>query len=432
MKQVRAHLPALGLILLLTVAVRVAWLIFVHPDPVDGRFDDTAWYRVAAHFFARGDGYVNPFTGTPTAAWPPGYPVSLGVVFKLFGEGNAQAYGFNVVLAAATAAVTYAIGLALFERRTAVAAGLAMAVWPGQVYFSSLTLSEPLFTFLFALAMLLIVVVPRLSAWRGPLLVLLGLVIGAAALTRGQALILLPLALLAWGLAGYRWRPAVAWVMLAALVVAVVLAPWVARNERQLGSPVLIATNFGPNLWIGNHEGASGRMNIAEPEPPQPDRANLSQPEFEAKADRLAFRKGLSYMFSHPADEARLSATKLRAMYESDATAVDWNAGYQPGFYASDRVESWLRALANGFWFGALGLAAAGLVASRARLHDITGVLPATVLLWTAAHLLFFGDARFHYPIVFAIALFAARGLVVLAEAVRRPQPSLGGRYAEA
>jgi hypothetical protein len=119
-------------------------------------------------------------------------------------------------------------------------------------------------------------------------------------------------------------------------------------------------------------------------------------------------------------------------MYESDATAIDWNAGYQHGFYASDRVEGWLRALANGFWFAALGLAAAGLAASRSRLHDITGVLPATVLLWTATHLLFFGDARFHYPIVFAIALFAARGLVVLAEAVRRPQPSLGGRYAEA
>ncbi len=72
--------------------VRIAWILHFHPTPTDGRFDDTAWYRGAAHYFAEGAGYVNPFTNTPTAAWPPGYPVTLGVVFKIFGEGNWTTY----------------------------------------------------------------------------------------------------------------------------------------------------------------------------------------------------------------------------------------------------------------------------------------------------------------------------------------------------
>ncbi|MBI2723651.1 MAG: glycosyltransferase family 39 protein [Chloroflexi bacterium] len=433
MDQIRRHLPAIGLILVVAIGTRLAWTLAVHPNPLDGRFDDTAWYRSAAHYFANGDGYVNPFTGTPTAAWPPGYPVVLGSVFSWFGEGNAQVYGLNIVLAAATVLVAYELGLALFERRTAFVGALALALWPGQVYFSSLTLSEPLFTLFFVTGLLLMVLAAHAGpARRGPLMLALGVVTGAAVLTRGQAALLLPLAVLALLLAGQRWRASMGWVMLAAFAAAVVIAPWVVRNQRQLGSPVIVATNFGPNMWIGNHDGASGRMQIAQPEPPQPVRGSRTQPEFEVAADRLALREALSYMVSHPLRELRLSVTKVRAMYESDATGLDWNSGYRQGTYRSAGTEEFLRRLANGFWFAALALAGVGLVASRERLGSLVGLLPLTLLLWTATHLLFFGDSRFHYPVVFAIALLGARGLLVLVEAVRRPSRAFEERYAAA
>jgi 4-amino-4-deoxy-L-arabinose transferase-like glycosyltransferase len=437
----RRHAPALGLLFVVALIARLAWIAFVHPDPIEGwfgddatgrRFDDTVWYRGAAHFIAQGDGYVNPFTGTPTAGWPPGYPFFLGAVFKLFGEGLTQTYVANALLASVTVVLIYCIGLILFDARTAIFGAAAAAVWPGQVYFTSLTLSEPLFTLLFTLGVLLLLLVPRARRWRGPLVITFGLVIGLTALTRGQGLLLLPLAIVAWRLSGMRWRPSILWGILAAFVIGVTLAPWVARNERELGSPVIIATNLGPNLWIGHNEGASGGMSIDAPEPPQPERGDLTQGEFEVEADRLALRKGLSYMLTHPADELRLSGIKIRAMYESDATALDWNSGYTGGYFHSDSIELALRRLANAFWFGALILAGFGLVASRVRLNGALAVLPMLVLAWTATHLLFFGDPRFHYPITFAFALLAARGAVVLYEALRRPQPSLGGRYAEA
>ncbi|MDP9238738.1 MAG: glycosyltransferase family 39 protein [Chloroflexota bacterium] len=430
--QTRRQLPALALILLVALALRLSWIAFVHPDPTDGRFDDTAWYRVSAHFFANGDGYVNPFTGTPTAGWPPGYPVFLGSIFGLFGEGLAQTYILNAVLSGLTVLVVYAIGLILFDRRTALVSAAAMAVWPGQIYFTSLTLSEPLFTLLFSLAMLLMLLATRVDRGKGAIVLMFGIVTGLAVLTRGQALLLLPLAFIVWGLAEHRWRPAVGWVMLAAFVVGVMLAPWVARNQRQLGSPVLLATNFGVNVWIGNHDNATGRRNIPEPEAPQPSRLGVTQPQFEVKADNLALRKGLDYMRSHPARELQLTLTKVRAMYESDATALDWNSRYRPGFYASPAAEDWLRAAANGFWFAAIALSGVGLISTRARLGGVVGLLPLLVLVWTGTHLLFFGDARFHYPIVFAIALLGARGLVVLFEALRRPEPNLRRGYATA
>jgi 4-amino-4-deoxy-L-arabinose transferase-like glycosyltransferase len=429
----RRHLPAIGLIVALAVSVRVTWSAFVRPDPTDGRFDDTVWYRGAAHFLAEGAGYVNPFTGTPTAAWPPGYPAFLGGVFKAFGEGFWQTAAANIALAAVTAVIVYAIGLRVFDRRTATIAAVAVALWPGQVYFSSLTLSEPLFTALFAVAVLLIVLVPAVTgSRRAALLVMLGVVAGAAVLTRGQALLLLPLALAFWSITGVRWRTALAWSVVMVAVVGVMIAPWMMRNEQRLGSPVLLATNVGPNCWIGHHEGATGRMPTWEPIP-VPDRTGLTQPQYEVRANELALEKCVSYMATHPIDELRLAREKIRAMYESDATALDWNAGYSDGFYASDAVEHALRGAANVFWFAALALAALGLVVSRASIRGPAVMLPLLVVGWTLTHLLFFGDPRFHYPIAFALALLGARGLVVLGEMLRRPQPVLGRkRYAPA
>jgi 4-amino-4-deoxy-L-arabinose transferase-like glycosyltransferase len=420
--QIRRHAPGLGLIILAGFLLRLVWVIYVHPDPpADHRFDDTAWYRGAAHFISIGAGYVNPYVGTPTAGWPPGYPYFLGGVYKAFGEGTTSTYAANIVLSLLTVIVVYGIGLRLFDRRTALIAAAAIAVWPGQIYFTSLTLSEPLFTLLFTFAVLLMLLVTDALAWRRPLLIALGVVTGLAALTRGQALLLLPVALIAWAAAGYRWLPATRWTLAAAAVVAVVMAPWVIRNQRELGSPVLIATNFGPNLWLGNHDTATGRMSVPEPEPPQPTRGNRTQSELEVAADTLALRKGLAFMFTHPGDEVGLSMTKIRAMYESDATALDWNAGYRSDYYASQRTEENLRSLANGFWFAMIALAGVGLVSLRSRLTALPGALPLILLLWTAMHLLFFGDARFHYPVVFTIALLGARGLVAVFDALPRP-----------
>ena len=84
-------------------------------------------------------------------------------------------------------------------------------------------------------------------------------------------------------------------------------------------------------------------MNIPEPEPPQASRAGLTQPEYEVKASNLALRKGLRSCSPTRRDEVRLAGIKVRAMYESDATALDWNAGYQPDFYASQSLEERLR-----------------------------------------------------------------------------------------
>jgi 4-amino-4-deoxy-L-arabinose transferase-like glycosyltransferase len=435
LRHARGHAAGLGLVLLIALTVRLVWAAYVHPDPSDGRFDDTVWYRGAAHYLSIGEGYVNPFSGTPTAAWPPGYPAFLAAVFKLFGEGVGQTIGANIAVSLVTIALVYAIALVIADRRVALIAAGATAVWPGQIYFTSLTLSEPLFTMLFCAAVLLMLLASRSATAGGgrptsrALLVAgFGVAVALAALTRGQAMILLTFAPICFVIAGWRWRVALGWTALAAAVALLALTPWAVRNART-------------NLWIGHSEAATGRMSIGGEHPPLTERGGRTQGEWEAANDRLALRKGLRWMLTHPLDEISLSGEKIRAMYESDATALDWNSAYaRDAYYASPEVEDALRATANGFWFAALALAGVGVIASIVRPARGASVghggmfwtLPALVLAWTALHLVFFGDSRFHYPIVFAVAIVAARGLVALYDAAREQAPAMMRRYAAA
>src|SRR2546422_4722424 len=81
----------------LAMLVRLVAVAYVHPNPRDGRFDDSVWYDTSARHLAAGDGYVFDPTvwktadGSPvypaedkptaTALWPPGYPATLAVIY---------------------------------------------------------------------------------------------------------------------------------------------------------------------------------------------------------------------------------------------------------------------------------------------------------------------------------------------------------------
>ena len=128
-------------------------------------------------------------------------------------------------------------------------------------------------------------------------------------------------------------------------------------------------------------------------------------------------------MLTHPSDELRLSKEKVVAICRSDATGLDWNSGYDHKYYNSPAVELFINAVsgtAPWCWRASTSSRAARACAT------LSAVLPLTVLAWTLAHLLFFGDSRF-LPIVFIVALLAARAVVVLYEAVWRPRPATGG-----
>lgn len=141
--------------------------------------------------------------------------------------------------------------------RWAVLAGLAVALHPMVVFFDALVLQESL---LFVLeAALLWWVVARAGAGASPVRwAVVGIGIGALAQGRATSLALLPGAILAIGAAvpGLRSRALATAALLASC--ALTTLPTTIHHARVAGEWIPFTTSGGYNLFIGNHDQATG------------------------------------------------------------------------------------------------------------------------------------------------------------------------------
>ena len=185
----RQHLLWLGAILLLALALRLAWIGYAHPNPNDGRFDDTLFYDHAAQALAAGKGFLG-FFDAQTAGWPPGYPLLLAGIFKAFGHGFFLPRLLNVFAGVATCLLVYLIGARVFDRKTGVVGALLLAVLPSHIYRTTLLMTEVLTGAVVALlAYLLLTWVLKKGGPSRLQAIALGVFFGAFALMRGEALV---------------------------------------------------------------------------------------------------------------------------------------------------------------------------------------------------------------------------------------------------
>ena len=189
------------------------------------------------------------FGGGPSAFRPPAYPMLLAGTDLATGiPGDRSRWRVGLLVGALLGTVSiWLMGVAgrrLFGGAVAlVAAGLA-AVWPPFVLITTSLLSENLFV------AVMLGAIAALLRWRAAggarWLVLAGVLVGLAALTRSNGIVLaLPL-----GLAVWTGRPRLRWNSLRPVVVVVgvalvVVAPWSIRSSLALDSPVLVSTQAG-------------------------------------------------------------------------------------------------------------------------------------------------------------------------------------------
>ncbi len=414
------HAVWVMVILAVALTARSFWVAYAPSDPTDGRqINDTLFYHYTAVGLAEGKGYVNPWTLVPTAQWPPGYSLLLASLYRVFGPHVAIAWGVNIVLGALTCVVLYFIGCLAVGDAAGRLAGLLLAVFPGHVFFSSLVLSEVTFTFLLAVAMLLILLVARRSKDGGlPLVILLGAVVGATALVRGQGLFVVVIAPLFWWLYTADWRRALRRTAVVALAAMAVILPWSIRNYVDMGGFVLISTNVGGNLYVGHFEGATGSMILGSEDWANERYAHLSPEKREVAASNLLLREGLKFMFTHPGRELELAGSKIRALYQDDEEALRGIPNHQKGetIPHADRIAD----VANGFYFAVLAASAGGLVCWLRRPRSAVALPLLVIGVFTLGQLLFFTDPRFHYPMLPAFALLAAAALVAAIDGARR------------
>jgi hypothetical protein len=297
-------------------ALRVVVILVGHTYRIrasQGNFDFGFEAGRIARSLVMGQGYANPFNGVsgPTAWLPPLYPLLMAGAFKVFGVySRGAALALMVVDSALSAVVipaVYEIAVRCFDARgiarRAAKVGAPVAVWsawlwavyPAALQYAvhwiwEMSVTACLFSWAIVVALRLRGVGEeehtlgakaqiRASAMRpeaeasgylfeaGPqnkngLWFVLGVLWGLIALTNASLMLCLP-AILVWIV----WPQVRAWrigrgtvvgAVLTCVAFAAVLAPWVVRNVRVMGAPVLTRDNFGVELYESTLERNDG------------------------------------------------------------------------------------------------------------------------------------------------------------------------------
>ena len=244
----------LGGIAALALLLRV--LVIVIVDPHVPRLGDASAYHLIANNLADGRGYIRPFDlarfhlVVPTAEYPPLHPFVVSLFARLgFRSVEWQRICLSVV-GTGTVIIIGLLGRRVAGARAGIVAALLAAVSP-MMFLPEVTLmSETVFVFLVALALLL---ATRAHESPTPLAIgAIGLVLGFATLTRAEGallgiLVIVPLAARCPGSVLRR----VGVVAIGVAAIAIVVLPWTVRNERTFHALVPVSNNFGGVLSGG-------------------------------------------------------------------------------------------------------------------------------------------------------------------------------------
>lgn len=356
----------------------------------------------------------------------PLYPYLLALFYGLFGTSPAAAKAAQCVLGALSCVLVWAIARRLFDTRAALLASAMTAVYGMLVFYEGTLVVANLQVFLALLILLAVVRAierPGVVAWLGA-----GALVGFSAIARPNVLL--------FGAAIALWLPLalrerlprarrVAMVVAFAGGAALTVLPVTLRNYAVGGDFVLVTHAGGLNFFVGNNPDASGVFRVPRIFP----RALADDPweqraTFEAYAERASGReltpsevsdfwraRGLDYIRGHPGQWLRLELRKL-------ALSVNAHEPWNIRSYTLTRDFSWVLRLPL-LSFGALApLALLGIALTW---RDWRRLVPLYAMLGTvlATLLVFFVLARYRMPAVPVLAIFAAAGLVALADLVR-------------
>ena len=428
---------ALGLILVVALVLRTAWVLYAAREPTGFSAGDPLAYLYYGRELAAGHGYRSFVTHEPTAFYPIGYPLFLALFawpaqHGLLPDDVPRLAGVaQALLGTATVLFVWVIARRLFGERVALVAAGLTAVWPGLVLMTGSLNVETVFVALLTGALAVLVGRPSgTDDYATTRLLLAGVLLGLSALVRPFSLPVLGAVLIGvWCQHGIRVAlRTTAWL---ALPVVLVLAPWVARNQRELGTTSL-STNMGDTLCLDHRIDALGYFSF--PAECFQGFDDVAPADLEQVRNRENTRRAVTFIREHPADELRLIPIRAWHMIEHDHDGLVGveSGGANP--FVPSAVRTVLEVTADWWYWITLALAVAAVPAffrrSRPALGDrvIVGI---TLLTLIAIPLELYGYTRFHIPLLPFQAIAAAVTIVAIVDwRSRRSAPRPAARTA--
>jgi len=389
---------------------------------------DEKWHWEWAHAIIN-----QSFWGEGAYFRAPLYPYLLAFLAWVTGSSIFWAKALQTLISAGTAVFVFLIGARLVNRPTGIISGLAYALYGTLIFYETMFLIPVTFLFFLSWAMYRVVAhadSPSAKTW-----LVTGLIFGLAAISRPNVLLVIPLLMLWMFYAWRRERGPVGRVRLpVVLLVGVIaaVAPVTVRNIVVTGEFILISSQGGINLYLGNNPVADGLTMV------------MPEVDLDESVSWRRFGAVTAAAAEHETGR-RMSESELSSFWAGKA--VDFIA-YHPdrfltllwkktvylvsGFENSDNIDIYHQRgksllLSALLWKGPLffpfglllPLAVMGVCLQRQSLRRL---LPVYIFLlaYVPSIVLFLVTARHRLPLVPFLIILAAGGLVELLTEGRR------------
>jgi 4-amino-4-deoxy-L-arabinose transferase-like glycosyltransferase len=377
-------------IVALGLTLRATALCVIKHEP-EG--DELAYIRMA-HNLVNGYGFIDHM-GT-RAFYNGGYPLFiLTPIFYFFGSSLFAARLFNMLLGCISIVLCYLVakeaGSDRFGRR------LAAVIWslylPASVYVVSL-LKENLM-----IPLVLGVVWCTLRLAKQPSRVVAmgcGALFGLLALTGNAALSLTGGVAFALATTPALMFRRVTLALLMLVSASVIIGPWMVRNMRVIGAPVL-NTNGGFNLYLGNNPAATGVF-VLITQTPCGSIWESREKIGEFAASEALKKEAIDWIKSNPMDFASLALKKA---------AYFWMPPLREGSKPPSAVEKLVRVLWAIQYVMIVTAALFGVLIPGLRNRQ-TAILWFSLACYTAVHMLFYVAFRYREPIMPMVVVLSA------------------------
>jgi len=386
---------------------------FCHPAGDAGFFCDEAWKIVRS----------GKLFGDDVPFQSPAYPMILALFFKLAGSNYFLPRLVQVVIGSLNCLVVYTLTTKASPEKVwpARIAGIVTALYGTLVFFEGNLLMIS-FTLFFANISLLGLIFYREKnnlCWP----IMAGTCFALAAVDRTNMLLFVPVAVwFLWkGTGSVSWCRRIQSVILYVTGMLIVILPFTIHNYRVSGDIVLISSNAGINLFIGNNPYAPGIFAIPPDIPIRNHNIRMAEDVTEiackergkklkpSEVSRYWALKARNYIVSHPLDAARLYVKKTSLMF-------NWREipNHLDFIFIKKEVTPWLSYLFIGFWIVA-PLAFVGIVGRLLLgMNAVHKLFIMFICMYTLSLLPFFINDRYRLPIVPFLVIFASVALADL------------------
>lgn len=406
----RRWITWLILIGIAALVLRLIYLAELRDSPLVAVVIGDAWqYDAWAQDIAAGN-----WIGTEVFYQTPLYPYFLAIIFKLIGHDLFAVRVTQAILGALSCVLIGFAGRRLFSERVGLIAAALLALYAPSIFFDGLIQKSALD--LFFMTALLALLAELLNRRQRVWMIGAGVVLGLLMLNRENARILAP-CILVWLLIYFRdqsWSTRFASAAIFTGAIMLVLLPVGLRNYRVGGEFLISTSQLGPNLYIGNHHGAQGAYEplVAEHGSAAFEREDAIRLAEAALGRKLSagevsdywVRKSFEFVRSEPLSWLRLMGKKLLLTVSASEAADTESLEAYSDYSLLLKVLGWVS-------FGVLlplGIIGAWLTRKEWRRLWILYAMTFAIIFAVAV---FYVLARYRYPLVPIVMLFAAAAL---------------------